>query len=271
MSIILKQAAADAEAQVAANLAKQSISGTVRAAQLSGVVKGVGPIATNLWTQTGIITRSGMHAVGELAADQSLDLDFLQGMPSIGVLQMVDATYFNAHQAVEDLISRHTAGFSLADRIYAEGKESVRAVGKIIDQALVQQLGHQELSKLVKGYFDPAVPGGASYAAHRLARTEIGNAHHETTKRLAADKPWVLGMRWYLSGSHPRPDECNDFAEKDHDGLGPGVFKKQNVPSKPHPNCLCYLGHIQESEKDFMNKLASGKYDDYMKSMGAVC
>lgn len=271
LSIILKQAADDAAKRIEQNLAKGTFSGQIRAAQLEAVIAGVGPISTELWSEVGKITRSGMYSAAQLAADQSLDLDLLQGMPAVGIIQTVDAMYFSASQVVEDLISRHTSGVQLADRIYANGKATVQQVGRIVDKALVQQLSAKELAAQVKGFYRPDVPGGASYAASRLARTEINNAHHETTKRLAQERPWMLGLKWNLSGSHPRPDECNDYAEQDTDNLGPGVFKPENAPSKPHPQCLCYLSHVQEDPKVFQQKLAQGDYDSYLSKYGAEC
>lgn len=91
----------------------------------------------------------------------------------------------------------------------------------------------------------------------RLSRTEINNAFHEQQKR-AGDKPWVEGVKWNLSGSHPRPDTCNDYANQSN-GLGRGVFKTGDVPDKPHPQCLCYLTYETLSPEAFLDALGTGK------------
>jgi hypothetical protein len=101
----------------------------------------------------------------------------------------------------------------------------------------------------------------------RLARTELANAFHLSTIRYGREMPWVQGWKWNLSGSHGRPDICNDYANDDHDDLGPGVFKKANVPGKPHPQCLCFITAYQPSEADFIRNMKRGYYNQYMTQM----
>lgn len=268
---VLKDAAAEASAMIEFNVAKLgTVSGVVKQAQLSQAIAGLGAVSTELWTGVGKITRAGMYEAGQLAADQALDLDLFLGMPGNGILQYADLTHFQARQSVEDLISRRTEGYALSERIYANGKISVKNAGKIVERGLALQRSAAEIAFSVRGHFSPVVPGGVSYAAKRLARTEINNAHHTTTKRLALDKPWVLGMHWNLSRSHPKIDPCDEFAHGG-DGPNPGDYSKPNVPSKPHPQCLCYLTHVQEDPDAFMDKLISGNYDDHLKSKGVTC
>jgi hypothetical protein len=49
------------------------------------------------------------------------------------------------------------------------------------------------------------------------------------------------------------------------------VFKKGNAPSKPHPHCLCYLTVMQPDRDEFLDSLASGRYDDHLESLGTRC
>lgn len=268
---VLKDAAAEASAMIEFNVAKLgTVSGVVKQAQLSQAVAGLGQVSTELWTGVGKITRAGMFEAGQLAADQALDLDLFLGMPGNGIIQYAELTHFQARQSVEDLISRRTEGYALSERIYANGKISVKSAGKIVERGLALQRSAKEIAFAVRGHFSPVVPGGASYAAKRLARTEINNAHHTTTKRLALDKPWILGMHWNLSRSHPKIDPCDELAHSG-DGPNPGDYSKPNVPGKPHPQCLCYLTHVQEDSDVFMDKLVSGDYDDHLKSKGVTC
>lgn len=272
VSRILKEASVEAERLIAANVSKLgTISGRVRQAQLRAAVAGLGPISTEMWNELGRVVQIGMFEVGQLAADQALDRDLLLGMPGNGILQYADAVHFEARHSVESLVSRRTNGFKLADRIYANGELSTKQAGRIVERALVLQQSAKQIARQVRHLYDPAVPGGVSYAAMRLGRTEIANAHHETSIRLSKDRPWVQGFKWNLSGSHPRPDVCNEYAEDDHDDLGPGVFSKGNVPSKPHPQCLCYVSHVQESTEEFLDKLANGKYDPWLENKGVSC
>ena len=89
----------------------------------------------------------------------------------------------------------------------------------------------------------------------RLARSELNNAFH-SRQIAAAQKPWVLGVKWNLSKSHPRKDECDRYATENAHQLGRGVFPKSDVPSKPHPHCLCFMTYEMQDEDDFVADLA---------------
>ena len=52
-----------------------------------------------------------------------------------------------------------------------------------------------------------------------------------------------------LGSRHPDEDICDMYAGADLYGLGAGVYPKDRVPDCPvHPNCLCHLTPIYESE-----------------------
>lgn len=86
----------------------------------------------------------------------------------------------------------------------------------------------------------PGRGGSGSYAARRLARTEISRANAQESTRVAQQTPFAVGEQWNLSAAHPGVDECNDFSEADN-GLGPGVYPVGSMPRMPaHPHCLCY-------------------------------
>jgi hypothetical protein len=243
---------------------------SLTAARYKSMQAGLGGISAQMWAQTGRITQAGMYAQAQLAADQALDLDMFSGFPAKAIQEMTQALHFEAAQAVDDIISHRTNGHKLSDRIYANAKVSHKQVGAIVDRHLALQSSAKSLARDVRKFYKPSVPGGSSYASMRLARTEINNAHHDTSIRLAADKPWVLGFKWNLSGSHPKPDQCNDYADRD-DGQGKGVFSKGDVPGKPHPQCLCYLTHLMEDDEAVQQKIMDGSYDDYLNSRGVFC
>jgi hypothetical protein len=268
---VLQDAGDAAADRIAFNLSKGTVSGKVTAAQLKAVMEGVEPISHEMWGQIEKVTTVGMHSAGELAVNQSIDRDLLLGMPGNGIVQYAPGMFTDAAQSVESLISRRTNGFPLAERIYANGIVGVKQAARVVERELVLQRSRQEIVRQVKGLYNPNVPGGQSYAAKRLARTEINNAHHSTSIRLSKDRPWVLGMKWNLSSSHPRSDDCDDYAKQDHDGLGEGVYDKGKTPRKPHPQCLCYLTHLQVPEEDFINSLVSGQYDPWLTGKGVTC
>lgn len=269
LSTLLKEAAAEAELLIEQNVSKLgTVSGQVRNAQLEAAIAGIGPVSTELWNGTGKVTRAGMYEAGVAAADQSIDLDMIMGMPGNGIIQYAHAIHYEATQAVEDVISRRTEGFALSERIYMHGKLTTKQVGRIVEKGLVLQKSAKEIAKDVRGHYRPDVPGGTSYAAMRLARTEINNAHHSTTRRLGADKPWVKAMKWNLSKSHPKPDPCDEYAAHD-EGMGQGVWV--DPPDKPHPQCLCWLTHVHIESEEFVNNLVKGDYDTWLKQKGVSC
>ena len=85
--------------------------------------------------------------------------------------------------------------------------------------------------------------GRLKYNLQRLSRTEINNAHREAHVYSARLSPWVSGLRWNLSASHPKPDICDEWATQDEHGMGGGVYPPDEVPLD-HPNGLCFLTNV---------------------------
>ena len=271
MSKILKEASAETDAFLAKTLGSKSFSVAVAREQQKAIQAGMDAISTELWSRTGKVIQVGMFQQAALAADQALDRDLFLGMPGQAALQYTRAMHLDAASGVESILSRRTNGFKLADRIYAHGAATTAQVGRIVEVGLARQLSARQIAAATRMHFDPMVPGGTSYASMRLARTEINNAHHETTIRQSDQRPWVLGFHWNLSESHPRPDDCNLFAERDDYNMGAGNYPQGNAPSRPHPQCLCYLTHVQEDEEEFANKLLKGNYDSWLNDRRVTC
>jgi urease gamma subunit len=154
---------------------------------------------------------------------------------------------------------------ALSERVYRTGAVSAGLVDSAVNSALARGLSAREFAASVSNLVNPATPGGVSYASMRLARTEINNAFHARAIDSAREKPWVEAMKWNLSGSHPEPDECNDYADDAHTtGGDAGVFAINDVPAKPHPHCLCFVTPVELDEDAFLNGLLRGSYDDYI-------
>jgi hypothetical protein len=265
LALVLEDAANEAERLVRMNIQGQlSIGNQIETIRLKSASQGLDTVSREMWHSTENVTTRGIYRQAQLAADQSIAIDMAQGLPRGKMLDLAGKIHWNAEQAANAIISRRTNGFALSDRIYRNARHGVRQAERVVERGLALQRSARQIARDVKHLYDPSVPGGQSYAAMRLARTEINNAHHETTKRLAQGKPWVTGMKWNLSGSHPRPDICNELAEKDPDGIGVGVYKPNNVPSKPHPNCFCYVTHQMVEDDEFLDRLASGSYDRWI-------
>lgn len=89
----------------------------------------------------------------------------------------------------------------------------------------------------------------ARYHAIVIARTEAQIAFRAGHVEKAKESPYVVGIKWNLSGSHSRPCECEVYATQNRYGLGPGVFPPDQLPERPHPNCMCYFTDVVDLDK----------------------
>jgi hypothetical protein len=169
-----------------------------------------------------------------------------------------------ARSGLDSFVSRSENRLKLSRAVYRNVASWSGQMDREISLALLQGLSAKELADRISRLIRPDVRGGVSYAAMRLARTEINNAFHFTQIRYTREMPWVDGYQWHTSGSHGPNDVCDEMAGKDHDGLGRGVYKKKNVPGKPHPQCLCYLTNVVKKYGDFEKQLKRGSYDRYL-------
>lgn len=109
---------------------------------------------------------------------------------------------------------------------------------------------------------DPSTPGGVSYAAKRLGRTELNNAFHTTQQASAEVNPFVMALRWNLSLSHKKPDRCDELADGHSRGKTSGIYLPSDLPRKPHPQCLCYTTNEMMDEDEFLNLVSNPDYLD---------
>ena len=166
--------------------------------------------------------------------------------------------------------ARHTIGamvnrvagiaptYNLSRRVYKSGALSSNQLQRQINSSLARGSSAKELADLVRKSILPNTPGGVSYAAMRLGRTEINNAFHTQSIVSMKDEPWVEHVQWNLSGVHkPDPgDLCETYAAQ-------GTFDKYDVPLKPHPQCMCYVTPVMVQFDSFASNLAAGVYDSY--------
>lgn len=158
----------------------------------------------------------------------------------------------------------------LAQRIYNTDVWLGSRIDQRITSLLAQGKTAREFAAEAQDWFNPNTPGGVRYAAMRLARSEINNAFHAVAVQQVQDKPWVTAMRWYLSGSHPKADICDEYANEDKFDMGAGIWPKAEVPRKPHPHCYCYVTAVQVDEDEFIDQLASGGYDRWIAEQRAT-
>lgn len=146
----------------------------------------------------------------------------------------------------------------LSQRVYYTRSLANGSVDKIINSNLATGASPYELAKAVRSSIRPDTPGGVGYAAKRLGRTEVNNAFHAQAIHDVQNKPWVNSVKWNLSKVHvPKPgDKCELY-----DGQ---IFGKDEVPNKPHPQCMCYITPQMDPWDSVEANILAGIYDDYI-------
>lgn len=140
-------------------------------------------------------------------------------------------------------------GYRLSDRIWRTSVEVRSRVDLLMEYHIQRGTSAVEIADLVEPFLTPGgltprtrTPYGTegSYAARRLARTEITAAAGRATVNASIANPFVAGVQWRLSGSHPKIDICDDYARGGPNG--DGIYTPETAPRYPaHPFCLCAL------------------------------
>lgn len=239
------------------NSLPMGVGGQVRAAQLRMTLAAIKRMQRSMWTRsirpTVVKGVQDAEAAAETAIETMTRVAYA-GLPDAVAEALVRGLRAAAESGLKsDAIRKRR---DLSERVYRQRALHDGKIEDLIRQGLIANLSAKELSQAVYKYVSPTTPGGASYAAMRLARTEINNAFHERQLE-GAKRPGVKAVKWNLSGSHKVPDKCNQYA--DHGGNG--HWAVGNVPDKPHPQCFCYLTYITQSPEQFRRALASGDLD----------
>jgi hypothetical protein len=264
---ILERAASDAEREIKRLQLKDGIGAATRAAQLTSARGSIGRLLAYLWKQVGDLTRAGRLDAQASAILQSFNWE--EFLLSKAIPEKDERTAIleflldSADKNVDAMLARvFQIERTLSQRVFNSQSLSRKWVSDTINSALARGATANELASEVKDMIRPDTKGGVSFAAKRLARTEINNAYHAQAIDSARDKPWLTGMRWKLSETHRISDACNRYAEQDH-GVGSGVWPIGMVPAKPHPQCLCYVIPELPSVTEFNRNLSLGMYDSY--------
>lgn len=258
----LQDAAASASKAIRKLAGKPGIGATVRRAQLTQIETVLHQVMEQLFKDVGDITAAGQQAAAVRALSAGFDWDsvllsYLYGSDIMKREAMRRNLVAQAPRNIEALIIRlRRGGVPLSQQVYKSKSLAQGWVNAAINNALGRGASWSELAADVRRFIDPTAPGGASYAAKRLARTEINSAYHAVAIQDMTDKPWVNQVEWRLSNSHPRPDLCNAYAAK--------KYSPADVPAKPHPQCFCYVVPVLLSVKAFQAEWRAGQYDSYL-------
>jgi hypothetical protein len=264
---VLNDAAEEAERLIPKLIEKHTTGASLKAAQLSLILREIRQQQNAMWADVGMVIRDGMERASLAAVSGENIIDGYLRRAGLDMPELRASFRAQAMRGFRNVLAKGANGIPLSKQVYKTAALANGWIDRQVRKALILQTDARTLAKQVRNFIDPSVKGGVSYAAFRLARTELNNAFH-TVAIERADEPWSQGMQWHLSGSHPpsppgKPEKCETYARVDH-GLGVGVFAKGHVPRKPHPQCLCYVTQQVVSEEEFLDKLVAGDYDEYL-------
>lgn len=265
---VLLQAAEDAYSQTFSLASSDKFSASVKSAQLRILIREIGKILNDLFQKELILIKEGQRLSASAAVDAfaETDREFLEAIfaNSGDVRAFIEAQRLQAIGGVNNAISRITKSDQpLSSRVYRARSLANRWVANEVNKGILKNDGAKEIATAVRRHIRPNIPGGVSYAAMRLGRTEVNNAFHATSVLLAEDRPWVEGMLWNLSKTHePDPSGKVEICER-YSGQD---FAIATVPAKPHPQCRCFVTPQLESYEVFLNHLTAGQYRDWINN-----
>jgi len=250
---------------------KSGIGAKVRSEQLRRVREVIHREMAATWARVGSTVEAGRAEAAAAAIKSAYPPGLLGAIfPKKDREYMLRSAEATARRHSQTLAARlGLSKIPLAQSVYHNKELASGKIDAIVNEALARGASAKELADDVIKYINPNVPGGTSYAALRLGRTELNNAFHAQQVQSGIETPWTTGLRWNLSGSHPRPDECNEYADTVHEeGKPAGVYTPENVPAKPHPNCLCFTTPEVVGRDELIKQFEAGAYDDYLDSSG---
>lgn len=268
---VLREASREAAKRAGAITAQSGTSAAVRRAQLSAIHS----VLDEAMVMNGKIIIDQAEAAAKVAAlyqsegvsARMLDSGLMNKAELTAYLDGVVTSAVSNVQTAVDALNRYRYDYS--ERVWRTSAITREWLDNAVTRAVATGQDPRALAKTISQWVSPDYPGGADYASKRLARTEITQAYHASARSRYIAQPWVVGVQWNLSASHSRPDTCNDLSDDAHIVNGPaGVFAPEEVPQQPHPNCLCFITPVVNSDKEFADKLANGNYDEHVASMG---
>ncbi len=227
---ILEQAASEIQQELSEQ-ADSGIGEALQRAQAEAIAKAVKQHLKGDWDSISSV----LSEARKLAAMASVEAFYDQIGDPLGKLlgkdgaeSLVSAESVRAANTINTVMARLSdSRRSLSQQVWKSQAMANGWLDSKINQALARGWDAKRLAKEVVSFVDPNTPGGASYAAMRLARTEINNAFHSQTIEQMRKSGVVEYVKWNLSRSHPDRDICDDLAEH---RLG------EPIPGAPEPD-----------------------------------
>lgn len=191
-------------------------------------------------------------------AERLLDLDKpVVEMPRY-VQELRDAAQFAKEAGDPNLFQQAVEDFrSTVNRLGEKGGRAGQYTVRSAAQQLIKELERAKPEQIEK-IVDRWVLDRARYQARVIARNELVEAFRDSYVQTTGGQDYTKGYRWNLSTSHPAADICDIYAEQDIDGLGPGGYLPESIPSTPHTCCICYLTAIMDCDH-FKRQIAEAK------------
>jgi hypothetical protein len=198
--------------------------------------------------------RDAVVAASKTISKYENEMWSLAGVPQADLRDMADMEAKRAARSVRTMMDREQSSFKpLAASVYRSKAISSGMVDNAVNSALARGLSVDQFASEIERLVNPTAPGGVSYVARRLARTEINNAYHAGSKRRYDESGMVEACEWHKSKSHPEGDECDDLEAN-------SPYDADKVPDKPHPQCLCYITPALPDQEEFLKNVLSDKY-----------
>lgn len=250
----LRDAASDAARRITALEGKSGIGAVVRRSQLAIVRRELLATQRALWIAVGHRIRNEGKDVAAAAvvAEQQIEAVLFRALGHTVPDDLLASQKALARRTVTNYFARQDNGISLSQQVYKTSQLANGFVDRAVNRVILQGGSWRDLANTVRPMISPDTPGGVSFAARRLARTELNNAFHTAQRTVSDANPYADGMEWNLSSTHPKPDACDALAKGHSPGRPTGVYNDGEVPDKPHPQCKCFVATVPVSEAEFL-------------------
>ena len=208
------------------------------------------------------LTKQGIADTSQLMTEVNADVfSYIVKKYNLDVdPNLLESLYKPNYNVVDKIISGnlYKDNKSLSKRIWGYNRNNLNKIQEILIDGMVNKRPLQDITNTLSAYTGggntkvkaiTSAYGQMNANSLRLVRTSLNHAFIETMKDETKKNPFIEGYKWIMSGAHssrmPNGDICDDYSSHD-EGIGIGVFKKNNIPI-PHPNCMCVI--IPYSEK----------------------
>lgn len=203
-------------------------------------------LVDNITAVTRVQVARQVALVSRLLGGRAPDvLSWLTGPRPFAVREL-RAQYDAFHQFVDP------NGYRLSDRVWRSSIEVRSRVDRLLDYHISRGTSAVDIADVLEPFLTRGAlrqrtltPYGTegSYAARRLARTEITAASGRAVVDSSNANPFVQSIQWRLSPRHPKIDICDGYANGGENG--DGIYPIADVPPyPPHPQCLCSLSPV---------------------------